>query len=270
MREPELVPRAALTARRIAISVADSPDLARLGLTPAHCELAVAELGRAIMLAGGTVVYGGRIGFGFTNTLVDEAQRFGEGRVLEIVQAESEYRQVSRATYRELDRTLSEVGLITLVSAKGTTIDLDDSSVGTGSVDARQALTAMRTYMATTTDARVVLGGTMSSYSGIAPGIIEEARLTLDANGTLLAAAGFGGAAAAVARVLHRELVDSWAPPNFPEGVNHPEIVAALETLAQLAAKVRPDAHLDSALVHTLTVSHRPGDIASAAVRLLS
>lgn len=54
--EPELVARDALRGITVGISVSDSADLSRLGLTPAHCELAVAELARAIFLAGGRIV----------------------------------------------------------------------------------------------------------------------------------------------------------------------------------------------------------------------
>jgi hypothetical protein len=53
MSEPTLISRDALSGKKVALSVSESADLARLGLTEQHCRLVVAEVGRAIMLAGG-------------------------------------------------------------------------------------------------------------------------------------------------------------------------------------------------------------------------
>ena len=61
MSEPTLISRDALSGQKVALSVSESADLSRLGLTEQHCRLVVAEVGRAIMLAGGTVVYGGHL-----------------------------------------------------------------------------------------------------------------------------------------------------------------------------------------------------------------
>lgn len=78
--EPSIIERNALVGHRIAVSVSESADLARLGLTEYHCRLVVAEVARAIMLAGGIVVYGGNLSAsGYTRILIHEAQRFGRG-----------------------------------------------------------------------------------------------------------------------------------------------------------------------------------------------
>ena len=71
MSEPTLISRDALSGKKVALSVSESADLARLGLTEQHCRLVVAEVGRAIMLAGGTVVYGGHLNpGGYTEILI--------------------------------------------------------------------------------------------------------------------------------------------------------------------------------------------------------
>lgn len=50
---------ASLTGRRIALSIADSPDLAEHGLTPRHIERAWISLARHLLDAGATLDYGG-------------------------------------------------------------------------------------------------------------------------------------------------------------------------------------------------------------------
>ena len=68
----------ALRGVRVGISVSDSDDLGRLGLTDAHAEQAVGEVARAILIAGGSLVYGGRVKpSGFTQYLMHEIRRYG-------------------------------------------------------------------------------------------------------------------------------------------------------------------------------------------------
>ena len=75
--DPQLVPRDALSGRRIAVSVSESADLQRLGLSDWHLQLTIAELSRAIVIAGGIVVYGGAINQGFTTIVLEETERYG-------------------------------------------------------------------------------------------------------------------------------------------------------------------------------------------------
>ena len=142
MSEPTLISRDALSGQKVALSVSESADLARLGLTEQHCRLVVAEVGRAIMLAGATVVYGGNLKpGGYTEILIDEAQRFGNGRAaLEITLAESEYRKLSEDELIAADRGLGDVGRLTLVSAEGKTVPIPGALAGTWSADASEAL----------------------------------------------------------------------------------------------------------------------------------
>lgn len=145
MNEPSLIPRDALSGQRIALSVSESADLARLGLTEKHCRLVVAEVGRAIMLAGATVVYGGNLqAGGYTEILIEEAQRFSSGRIaIEIALAESEYKSLPAEALRAFDRGLGEIGRLTLVPTSGHKVP----AAGTGAEDVSHALTTMREYV---------------------------------------------------------------------------------------------------------------------------
>ncbi|MBX3099584.1 MAG: hypothetical protein KF761_08390 [Salinibacterium sp.] len=272
MNEPTLTPRDALSGQKIALSVSESADLARLGLTELHCRLVVAEVGRAIMLAGGTVVYGGNFQPGsYTEILIEEAQRFGGGRhVLELTLAESEYRKLDENTLIAADRKLGDVGRLTLVSASGNPVSLPDALLGTWAQGPSGALTAMREYVANNTTARLIVGGRLADYAGVEPGVIEEARLTIQAGRPLLAAGGYGGAASAVAQRLRPQDFDDWAPSGYPLHAEDAEVTVALDALGDAYAATGATSVLDETLLRTLTISHRPADIASATVRLLS
>lgn len=272
MSEPALTPRDALSSQKIALSVSESADLARLGLTEQHCRLVVAEVGRALMLAGATVVYGGNLKpGGYTEILIEEAQRFSNGRqALEITLAESEYRQLTEDELLAADRRLGDVGRLMLVAATGEVMPISGALTGTWDEDASEALAAMRVYVAGQTTARLIVGGRLVGYAGAEPGVVEEARRTIQAGRPLLAAGGYGGAAAAVAQRLRPHNFDAWAPDNYPEHADDAGVRGALDTLEAAFADVSPHHELDEALLRTLTISHRPADIATSTVRLLS
>ncbi len=272
MNEPTLISRDALSGQKIALSISESVDLARLGLTEQHCRLVVAEVGRAIMLAGATVVYGGNLqSGGYTEFLIEEAQRFSSGRcVLDITLAESEYRKLTEAELLAADRGLGDVARLTLVSASGDAVPISGALAGTWDKDVSHALTAMREYVANHTSARLIVGGRLVDYAGAEPGVVEEARLTIQAGRPLLAAGGYGGAAAAVARRLRPQDFDTWAPDNYPRHTDEVGVRAALDVLEAAYAATPPIQELDQGLLRTLTIGHRPADIATATVRLLS
>jgi hypothetical protein len=272
MSEPTLISRDALSGQKVALSVSESADLARLGLTEQHCRLVVAEVGRAIMLAGGTVVYGGHLNpGGYTEILIEEAQRFSSGRsALEITLAESEYRTLTVDELTAADRNLGDVGRLTLVSESCETVPISRAMDGSWAQDSSQALTAMRKYVARETTARLVVGGRLAGYVGAEPGVIEEARLTIQCGGLLLVAGGYGGAAAAVAQRIWPQYYEGWAPRAYPAHAQDPEVTAALDVLLDVYLSAAIDPHLDEELKQILAISYRPADIARATVRLLS
>lgn len=271
MAEPTIVAADSLRGVRIALSVSTSRDLAQLGLSERHCRLVVAEVGRAIMLAGGTLVYGGNLSSsGYTEILIDEAQKFGSsGPCLELVLPESELEFISKDSLKAVDRRLGETGKLILLSSEGTEIPYKSSPVGRG--QASVALTAMRKYVSETSGARVVVGGKLSGFAGSEPGVIEEARLTVEAGKRILAIGGYGGAAGAIARRMKPEFFESWLPRSLPRDADQGRVLSAVD--AFYSSWLKRDVGKDfsnSELLRTLAVSHRPGDIATAVVRLLS
>lgn len=266
-RDPALVAHDALRGKSVAISVSDSADLSRLGLTPAHCELAVAELARAIFLAGGTIVYGGRLvpGGGFTDILIDELRRYREDRsALILCVPESEHKRMSDDELVRRERELSVSAQLVCLDTSGEPINIRLRPDGHSPVDVAAALTGMRRHITSRCDARVIVGGALRGFQGRMPGIIEEAILSHQGGQPLYIAAGFGGAAAAVAQRLGRTDT-SWYPPDFPDGADDHE--GALEQLRVADnARPRPEDGLSNSERDVLGATHRPGEIAALVV----
>lgn len=270
MSEPQLVATDALDGHDVGISVSDSADLGRLGLTSAHCELAVAEITRAVLLAGGSVTYGGRLRpAGFTQVIMDEVLRYASGRqALTICVAEPEHRDFLPEELRSIDNRLGTSARMVLLSERGEPLStFDDHPLSAGaSTEDSAALSALRRHLAQRCTARVVVGGKLTGYQGAMPGVVEEALLSLQAQQPLYAAGGFGGAAAAVARSLGYDDL-AWAPTDLPAGARAPGAREALDQLIT-TARDRPPTRdgLDEAERRALAASPRAGDIASLTV----
>jgi hypothetical protein len=264
--EPELVPRDALRGTAVGISVSDSADLSRLCLTQAHCELAVAELARGIFLAGGTIVYGGRlVPAGFTDILLDELRRYREDRdALILCVPESEHRRLSDDELSRREQELHTSAELVCLNADGEPVSVAERADTRTSSDVAAALTGMRRHITNRCHARVLVGGGLRVFQGVMPGLIEEAILSVQAGQPLYVAGGFGGAAAAIATALGYE-EQSWYPPDFPEGAEE-----QADALARLGTSIDATPLASDGLSvterHQLAATHRPGDISSLVV----
>lgn len=267
-----LVPTDALAGTTVAVSVSGSADLARLGLDDKHTEYAIAEVARAVMTAGGNLAYGGRIRpSGYTQFLMHELRRYGtRGHRLTICVAHPEHRKLSLSELKRLDETLEPSCRLRFLDVDGNEVDYRSGRGETPEPepdpdDAATAYSAMRRYMATVSDARVLVGGQLEGFKGAMPGIVEEAIVTLEASQPLYVAGGFGGAAALVARTL-RLGDDSWLPEDVPDhDPEDPRIADALVRLRTVAGDHRHNVHpgLNADETDRLAWSHRPGDVAA-------
>lgn len=267
----ELVPTDALAGVTVAVSVSGSADLPRLGLDDKHTEYAIAEVARAVLTAGGNLAYGGRIRpSGYTQFLMHELRRYGvRGHRLTICVAAPEHRTTPLSQLKRLDETLEPSCRLRFLDANGNEVDYRsgrrESPEAGPDPNAAAAYSAMRRYMATISDARVLVGGQLAGFKGAMPGIVEEAIATLEASQPLYVAGGFGGAAALVARALQLG-DDSWLPDDLPDHDTHdPRIADALDRLRTVAADHRHNIHpgLDADETDRLAWSHRPGDVAA-------
>jgi hypothetical protein len=89
--------------------------------------------------------------------------------------------------------------------------------------------------------------------------------MSVRASQPLYVAGGFGGAAAALGRVLGCD-DGAWFPNGYPEGADdHSQLLRQLASESEGVDRISPG--LDSSERAQLAASHRPGDIASLVVR---
>lgn len=271
--DPGLLPRDALSGVTIGLSVSDSADLSRLGLDDRHAELAIGEITRAVLLAGGKLAYGGHLGStGFTRQLMNEVQRFGTARhSVTFHLALPDHSAMSRDELGRIDSELGTWGRLVTLDIDGAGTDwrnVEAETAPLSDTDRVAAYSGLRRHMADNVHGRILVGGRLRGYVGAMPGLVEEAILAVQRKQPVYAAGGFGGAAAATARRLDAGQL-SWLPPGLPEGEDDAGVQAALEQLESAAAEVgwRPaDDGLDDEQRALLSSSHRPGEIASLCV----
>jgi hypothetical protein len=267
-----LLPRNALSGRRIGISVSESPDLARLGLLESHFQLALGEIGRAVLLADGSLAYGGHLEpTGYTVFLAQELERYGfqDSRLLVCLP----YTVHRRLGLRDLLDREAALGLAVRVVYLGPDGEETSPDEGRGPEPApladlsleRRALTGMRTYMVRHIDARVLLGGQRGRPDGRVPGLIEEVVLTLRAAQPLYLAGGFGGVTADIADALG--VGGNWMARPADRAAPTTGYLAGMRELQDLRPATKPWKVLRNGLTRAenarLAASHRPSDIAA-------
>jgi hypothetical protein len=214
----------------LGVSVSDSPDLARLGLTETHLRMALGEIAQATLIANGRLTYGGHLrDDGYTAFLVHECEKYNSrdrpftGRIPWSVHR--------RLTVEDINRHRQAIGLFgayVFLDPDGQpiedpTADRDSAEMEVGSREAADSLTAARRHLTATCDARLIVGGQRAGFQGRMPGVVEETILAIRAGQPVFVAGGFGGAAADVAQVLKFDpdnwlgLADESARPDLQE-----------------------------------------------------
>jgi hypothetical protein len=211
----------------LAVSTSISSDKERLGLSRDHEEAIFDEVHGYLLLAGLQIAYGGALKGGFAH-----GTNFTH-RLFELVRA---YSRLAEAAGAESIKPILNVAPWPLRLAYGpeeaalfgTVADLvegerppsqeipeaDETLFPMGSnlhalpetperrLAWARGLTAMRIQVTRCCQARLVIGGTLSGFKGIYPGVLEEAWMSVVSRQPLFLVGGFGGAAAAVIDVL--------------------------------------------------------------------
>lgn len=280
---PALLPARALPGVRVGISVSDSADLARLGLTPTHFKLAVRELARTVLVGGGTLAYGGHLlPGGYTEFLIGELSQYASAGgfkhdgarrddALLVCLSNAEHRKCSLDELDKVDDQLGSQGRLDCIDLNGQW--LADRTAGreaagapypTDKQELAKGLTALRRYMTEHTSARVLLGGKRDGYMGGMPGVMEEALMALRAHQPLYLAGGFGGITLDMAATIDPRCEDL-CPNGWKERLDAASRTG-LEAIAQWVGEAGM-ARLDNGLspdenLH-LATTHRPPEIAA-------
>jgi len=212
-----------LGGKTIGLSISESADLRVLGFDEMHLRDALIEFTRQLLARDAAVAYGGdlRAG-GFTQVLFDLVRAHNSSGAPEAYRPVHNY--VAWPLHLKVDED-AEAELIKVGQLHRVPLPDDlktDLGVDPGEflkpdttenryVWAR-SLTAMRERMNEQTDARVLMGGKTSGYTGKYPGLLEEAYLALRASKPLFLLGAFGGCTRAVI-----ELVEGGRPESLTQ-----------------------------------------------------
>jgi hypothetical protein len=266
-----LLPRDALEGLRLGISASESKDLLRLGLLEPHFRLALGEIARCILIAGGRLAYGGHFHpDGYTAFLVGELERYSRrDRPLLACLSLIEHRRMKLSELREHRRKLGLYGEIVCLDADGN-VTLPEVGRGEEPQPAEAAirarsLTSLRRYMTANTHGRVFVGGKQLEFTGAMPGLLEEAILAVEAGQPIYLAGGLGGITSDIARALDIDRGD-WFFELPNQSPMDPRVADGLEKL-QAAVAATGRASLNNGLSpeenRRLAATHRPSEIAA-------
>lgn len=265
-----LLPGPALVGRRVGISVSESPDLERLGLFESHLRLALGEITRTVIVAGGDLAYGGHLApDGYTAFMLAELQRYARrDRPLLVCLAWPEHRRMPLSQLEQQRRALGLLGRMACLDESGAEVDPAD---GRGEEprpveDQRsreRALTGMRTFMRDRQVGRVFIGGQRRGFQGRLPGLMEEALLALQANQPIYLAGGFGGVTLDIARMLRIDNGE-WFPDGGEQDNPDPRYAHGAALLAEVTRSSNwTGLHngLTTEEQRLLATTHRPSEI---------
>jgi hypothetical protein len=267
-----LLPPDALVGVRVGLSVSESPDLARLGMLEVHFRLALGEITRTVVVAGGDLISGGRLdAWGYTPVVTAELARYARrDRPLLACLVFHEHRRLPLSVVESFRHNLGLLGRLVCLDLDGAEMAPGD---GRGEAPSpvddplvrQRALDGLRRYMNVRQQGRVFIGGRRAGFEGLAPGLIEEALLAVTAGQPVFLAAGFGGVTWDIACALG---VDSgeWLPrlsdgdpaqPGLEEGCRQLRALAEAPGWAGLRNGLTDEENV------RLAATHRPSEIAS-------
>jgi len=270
-KRADLLPPGSLTNVCLGVSVSESADLARLGLTEMHFRLTLAEVARCVLVSGGYLAYGGHLEpQGYTTFLVHELERYGRrDRALKICLAWSEHRKLALSALAAEKDNLGLLAELVYLDPSGSPVGVDTErgEEPPQDLDAetiRRSLTGLRRYMARTTQGRLLIGGRRTDFQGDMPGLLEEALCAVEARQPLYLAGGYGGITHDIAVALGVD--DAKWVPNLNTGHTDARVLAAMEKLIHALRSSRGQS-LENGLSREenqqLATCHRPSEIAT-------
>jgi len=268
-----ILPPDTLKGQRVGVSVSQSPDLARLGLTESHLRLALGEIARTVLVLGGGLAYGGHLDpAGYTVFLMKELTRFARrDRPLLVCLAWSEHRRMTLTQLTEMEKDLGLYGEIIYLTPDGKAIKPDDGRHGdaaTPELDANvvtAGLTALRGFMTARTRGRILVGGKRHGFQGAMPGLVEEAIIALEAGQPVFLAGGFGGVTLDIIRALepdHAAWLEPYAPAESLDA-RYVRGLARLESIIKTKHWKGIDNGLSADENRLLAATHRASEIAT-------
>lgn len=237
--------KAMLNGKIIALSISESADLRALGFDEMHLRDALIEFTRQLLARDAVVAYGGDLrGGGFTQILFDLVRAHNSSG------APAAYRPIHNYVAwplhlkidEDAEAELIKVGQLHRVSPPEDLTRVPGLAPGkfmkpdtmAGRYVWARCLTAMRERMNEQTDARVLMGGKVSGYTGKYPGLLEEAYLALRSLKPLYLLGAFGGCTRAVINLLEGDSSESLTQDFQDRDETYRQFVEEYNSRAQL------------------------------------
>ncbi|NNB99114.1 hypothetical protein HI113_35000 [Corallococcus exiguus] len=186
----------------VGVSISESPDLLRFGVSDLHLHDAMSELARYLLATGYRLAYGGDLRpSGFTYNLKSFAEMYaGASTKPPILNFLACYvwKSFPAADLAELS-TVGQLECLPEPAEAQATPRPSESYLRS------RSLTEMRQAMNQAIGARVLLGGRTTEFSGRMPGLVEEAWLAVEASKPLYLLGAFGGCTGEVIRAIQGE-----------------------------------------------------------------
>lgn len=230
----------------ITVSISASDDARKYGLSPVLFDTLTDEIHLYLLLARLKIAYGGALkgsfsgNSNFTLRLFDLVRTYS--KLAEGVNAAPLKNAILNVApwplsldYGDSEWKLFSGGIASYQESLRPILPWTDEElfpIGTGSrvfgiEDSPQrryawarGLSDMREKITELSQARLVIGGALNKFSGLVPGVIEEAYCSLKQKHSVYIAGGFGGSARAVCDLLlgveRKEFTESWAEQNIP------------------------------------------------------
>lgn len=213
----------------ISFSIANNPDLAQKGFGPEHLKDLSLELGRYLLNSGAQLAFGHntvRDGYGALLAELNQyyspthsarkrsinyltwpiASRLQATDLLELEEMSVDVRKLDCPT--SMLKEVHKDSVSHFFPSQETKDKEKAAAASTRRYHWTLCLTEMREKMISETHAHVLAGGKTSGFSGILPGILEEARLACNAGHPIYIMGVFGGMAKNMAKALLGEKPD--------------------------------------------------------------
>ncbi len=193
---------------KVGLSISDSPDLIKYGMSKMHLEDSFVEFSRYLLVNGANLLYGGDLRQGgYTEILHNLVRNYfpediQSAHKINNYQAWPLYVNLTAATRAHLNKVVKFEMVeppekIQVDKNKFLPPDCKENRMIWAN-----SLTKMREEMNRDLDVRVLIGGMVQNYKGKYPGLFEEAYLALRDGKPLYLLGGFGGCTRAIIEAL--------------------------------------------------------------------
>ena len=194
-----------LSGKSIGVSISESEDIELLGFSDAHQEDAMVEFARYLLVQGSTLIYGGDLrDKGYTLLFSELSFQYrdrSQHRKNHFINYASYpiYLETSKTQELEFKKNRVEYKKIAPPkSVKQVSETWFPPDTSENKLIWSASLKRMREEMNEASDARIFLGGRSQGYSGIMPGVLEEAVLSIESSKPTYLIGAFGGITGAI------------------------------------------------------------------------